>query len=304
MNKHLKKIIIAITPLLFLFSCVDLNKKHISVETSIQFDQEKASLAIIMEEVEKKLLKYGFEVNSATNTTTSGEVTFESKIESEDLDFYKTLFTSNELNIWNTFRTSDRFITNLDTAMVNTDNFTPFYEIATNYFPPEVIGICMKSEKLDEIILTLTEKLKPHPRLKLMWGADKMGMNNEYHVLYMIDKKDRADAPITEKDIINTGIQNDNTGQLVVNLEFDQTGSKKFAAITKKAAHNGNRSLAIELNNTLLICPRVISEITGGSCSISGNFTMSEAANLGSKIRAGRYSQKFTVQNITVTEVE
>ncbi len=76
-------------------------------------------------------------------------------------------------------------------------------------------------------------------------------------------------------------MQND---QVVVTLAFDSIGAQAFADAT--AANVGKR-IGIYMDDMLLSAPTVNSAINDGQAIITGSFTVEEAEDLASKIRAG-----------------
>lgn len=70
----------------------------------------------------------------------------------------------------------------------------------------------------------------------------------------------------------------------VVRLEFDKEGTDLFAKITSE---NLNKPVAIFLDNKLLSAPVVQSEIKDGIAIISGNFTVSDAKQLSTRLNSG-----------------
>ncbi|MBQ9060742.1 MAG: protein translocase subunit SecD [Firmicutes bacterium] len=99
--------------------------------------------------------------------------------------------------------------------------------------------------------------------------------------------------------------QDDKSTSYAVNLQFDSSGADAFYEATKKA-YNGEVTSAIQgvdggaiaiiLDNEIISAPHVNEPIAGGSCSITGDFTMEEAQNLAALIRGGSLP-------ITLTEV-
>lgn len=75
-----------------------------------------------------------------------------------------------------------------------------------------------------------------------------------------------------------------NNGQSVVNIRFNNLGSKKFGDITKE---NVGKPFAIVLDNKVLTAPVIRSVILGGMAEISGNFSTKEASDLALLLRAG-----------------
>lgn len=93
----------------------------------------------------------------------------------------------------------------------------------------------------------------------------------------------------------NTGISE--KGGYEVALEFDSEGANKFGEATKKAyegsvtsSYEGveNNAIMILLDDQIISAPGVSNgPITGGACSIYGNFSQDEAKNLAALIRGG-----------------
>lgn len=75
-----------------------------------------------------------------------------------------------------------------------------------------------------------------------------------------------------------------NTRQPRVSLQFDETGTKLFAQITKA---NVGKTVAIYLDGAPISTPRVNEEITGGQAVISGSFTPAEAKTLVGRLNSG-----------------
>ncbi len=69
-----------------------------------------------------------------------------------------------------------------------------------------------------------------------------------------------------------------------VGVSFTDEGTKKFAEATTA---NVGKQIAIIYDNQIVSAPVVNEPITGGQCSITGNFTQDEAYNLASTIRLG-----------------
>lgn len=95
--------------------------------------------------------------------------------------------------------------------------------------------------------------------------------------------------PITGDDIKEAGVSfNNESGYYEVALRFTPEGTKKFAEATgSEAAKNGK--IGIYINKELVIAPSVSQAISGGSASVSGNYTYEQAYDLAVKIQAGSF---------------
>src|SRR3989344_642603 len=77
-----------------------------------------------------------------------------------------------------------------------------------------------------------------------------------------------------------------------VGLQFDETGSKLFAEITKA---NIGKPVAIYLDGAPISTPMVQQEITGGQAIISGDFTAEEAKTLVGRLNSGALPVPITL---------
>lgn len=107
---------------------------------------------------------------------------------------------------------------------------------------------------------------------------------------------DISDIVIEGEDISSAGVaQSEGTAgsgdsyEVVVN--FTEEGSKKFAEATE--ANIGN-TIGIIYDYEIISTPVVQEAITGGSCSITGNFTVDEANTLAQTIRLGALKLELT----------
>lgn len=102
--------------------------------------------------------------------------------------------------------------------------------------------------------------------------------------------EETGDTVITGTNVKNAEpaqITNDNgQPEYVVSLELDSDGTTAFAdATTELAASSGQ--ISIWMDDKQISAPTVNEAITGGKCTISGNFTYDSAKALADKIMAG-----------------
>lgn len=74
------------------------------------------------------------------------------------------------------------------------------------------------------------------------------------------------------------------TEEHVVNMRFDDRGSKQLAELT---AANVGKPLAIILDDEVIAAPNINEPILGGSLQLAGNFTAEEANELAIMVRSG-----------------
>ncbi len=89
-----------------------------------------------------------------------------------------------------------------------------------------------------------------------------------------------------------TGGLDPQTGEPVVNFEFNVSGAQAFGAATSA---NVGRLFAIVLDGVVISAPRINTPITGGRGFIQGSFTPESAQDLATLLRSGSLPAKFTV---------
>ncbi len=90
---------------------------------------------------------------------------------------------------------------------------------------------------------------------------------------------------LTGRYLENASIEFDpTTHEPYVGIEFDAEGAQLFEEIT---ARNIGKPVAIVIDEEMISAPIVQSKITGGQAQITGNFTVAEARELASNLRAG-----------------
>ena len=137
-------------------------------------------------------------------------------------------------------------------------------------------------EGKDRIIVELPGVRDTQEAIKLMGETAQLTFVETY-----IENEETLLRPtnLTGADLKKAQVTFDqSTGKPVVNLEFTDEGSKKFAEITLA---NVGKQLPIFLDNAPISSPVVQEQITGGSAIISGEFSLEEAKNLSIQLNAG-----------------
>lgn len=149
------------------------------------------------------------------------------------------------------------------------------------------------SKDMDAVdsILAMPEVKELFPEdLKFMWSmnADEMTSTNSEprHILYATKMPSSKRNALTGKHIKDATVGYDeSSARVTIDLIMTEKGTDLWAQIT---SDNVNRIIAMCIDGKVISAPRVINAITGGSTQISGNFTVQEAEELASGIRAGR----------------
>lgn len=129
------------------------------------------------------------------------------------------------------------------------------------------------------------------PNLRLLWEA-KPAANAA--VLYAIrDDSGKKKANLDGKSIVDARVGYDEIGDVVVNMTMDGEGAAKWGAMTEIAANNGQRPIAVVLDNKVYSAPSVRNAITNGRSQISfgsgqsATKKLEEAEDLSSLLKAG-----------------
>ncbi len=85
---------------------------------------------------------------------------------------------------------------------------------------------------------------------------------------------------------------NPQTGEWIVNFEFDSLGARRFADVTRQ---NVGKPFAIVLDDKVISAPIIREPITGGRGQISGRFTARDAQDLSVLLRAGALPAPLTI---------
>jgi len=106
----------------------------------------------------------------------------------------------------------------------------------------------------------------------------RAGRNGEPDTVQAYLVKRKPENGLIGKYVSRAGVTRDPmSNQPEIILRFNSEGSEKFAEVTR---NNVGRNLAIVLDGELYSAPTINQAITGGSASISGDFTIKEALEL------------------------
>ncbi|WP_337043235.1 protein translocase subunit SecDF [Emticicia sp. 17c] len=112
--------------------------------------------------------------------------------------------------------------------------------------------------------------------------ANGTNVNEEIVDIYFV--KNLGKAPL-EGDVVTNATQDYEEGKPAVEMQMNAEGARKWKALT---GANIGRSIAIILDGYVYSAPNVNGEIPGGRSSISGSFTVEEAQDLASVLKAGK----------------
>ncbi len=119
---------------------------------------------------------------------------------------------------------------------------------------------------------------------KFLWDAKVNPGTKQLH-LYAIKGNRKNEAPISGDVISDASQEFQITGEPEVSMTMNSFGRKKWAKMT---AANVGKHVAVVLDNKVYTAPVVNGPIEGGRTSISGSFTVNEAKDLATVLKAGK----------------
>ncbi|NCC50124.1 MAG: protein translocase subunit SecD [Spartobacteria bacterium] len=150
----------------------------------------------------------------------------------------------------------------------------------------------LKDEEMDKAYYEELRKYEPRARCEFMLEKDTSRDGHTIYRPYYIERR----RQLTGEAVKKAGVEyHPVTSAAYVTLEFDKTGAKLFARVTRDYAPNGannrdsevGRQLAIVLDGTLYSAPVIRQEIPDGSAQITGQFTAPVAMRLANVLTAG-----------------
>jgi len=163
-------------------------------------------------------------------------------------------------------------------------------------FPFAVLGTAERNQR-DQIdtLLASEEVQSLFPRdIRFLWSRSPVkdfdtGEETTTYELYGIKIPRNNEAPLSGELVTDASQQLDQTSnQVAVSLDFNNTGAKIWGQMTTKAAQDGNREIAIVLDEEVVSAPRVNEPITTGNSQITGGFTIQEARDLANILQIGK----------------
>lgn len=111
-----------------------------------------------------------------------------------------------------------------------------------------------------------------------------------YTPYYLVKKR----VLVSGENLTSVNVGADQNQRPAIDFRFDGAGARRFGDVTSQNV--GNR-FAILLDGRVISAPNIVSPITGGSGQITGNFTISSAAELVTLLEGGSLPAKLNVED-------
>ncbi|MCB2407212.1 protein translocase subunit SecDF [Hymenobacter lucidus] len=173
------------------------------------------------------------------------------------------------------------------TAKADSTNPQQSSALAKLFTMPGALGSNVRDTARVNSMLKMPEVRAVLPaNLTFLWGVKPDVIEGqEYLQLYAIRKSREATAPLGGEVVSDARQDYDQGGRPEVSMQMNPSGAKKWQRLT---AANIGRQVAIVLDDYVYSAPVVQAEIAGGNSSISGNFSIEEAQDLGNVLKAGK----------------
>lgn len=181
-----------------------------------------------------------------------------------------------------------------DTLQDESESENPLFQILNPAFNREgrpvesaAVGWAHQKDTAEVNEVLAMKKIRAiFPRdLRFAWEVKPFDENEQLYQLVAL-KEDRNGPSLEGNVITNARQETDNTtGEWQVSMTMNSRGTSDWARITKD---NIGRQIAIVLDGYVYSYPVVRNQITGGSSSISGDFTSEEATDLANILKSGK----------------
>lgn len=130
----------------------------------------------------------------------------------------------------------------------------------------------------------LYKSLKPYWPDDLSFVYSSRPSSELSNALFVYALKNNTSMLAANNILVSAFLDFDESSHAGVQIELNETGSKKFLALTQR---NIGRPLAIVIDNRVYTAPFVAGEIPGGKLLISGLFSLSEATEIANMLSTG-----------------
>jgi SecD/SecF fusion protein len=130
-------------------------------------------------------------------------------------------------------------------------------------------------------------------RMKFVWSFKPRINDNVFALLAL--KPNSLDSAALDGSVVTNATQDfDQFGGPSVSLEMNTSGSQEWGRITEA---NVNRSVAVTLDGAAYTWPNIDEKISGGRSQIRGQFTIDEAKDLATVLKAGQLPVKVRIES-------
>lgn len=152
-----------------------------------------------------------------------------------------------------------------------------------------------KLKQIDTLLNDEVVRAEFPSNIKFAWSMkpvelEEGGQLNGKYELYALKRfRGQETARLDGSVVTEARQQLDPNGQTTVSLSMNDDGAREWEKMTTEAYNGGGREIAIVLDGDVASAPGVRNgPISGGTSSISGNFTLEEATDLANILQVGK----------------
>ena len=141
--------------------------------------------------------------------------------------------------------------------------------------------------EINRVLNTPEAKATLRADVSLKWGVKSSELFPKADVfeLYAIRVPADGKAPLEGNAIVDARADFDQYGKPMVSMTMNNDGARIWANLTK---NNIGKAVAIVLDGVVYSAPNVMTEISGGSSQITGNFTTEDTKDLSNVLKGGK----------------
>jgi len=177
---------------------------------------------------------------------------------------------------------------------------TPYVDNQRQFIRGSTVGVVMLKDtaKVNEYLaIPQIRQLFPSD-MEFAWHFQPDGGDQQFIRLHALKATRNGQPAMDGKYVTDARTGTDPyTGQFNVSMNMNAEGAKRWANLTRE---NVNQAIAIVLDGLVYSAPNVSEEIKGGSSSISGDFSQSDADDLGNILKSGKMPARARIESSEV----
>jgi SecD/SecF fusion protein len=177
---------------------------------------------------------------------------------------------------------------------------TPYLDNERKFIPGSTVGVVLLKDtaKVNEYLaIPQIRQLFPSDMV-FAWHFQPDGVEQQFVRLHALKATRNGQPALDGKYVTDARVGTDPyTGEFNVSMNMNSEGAKRWANLTRE---NVGEALAIVLDGLVYSAPRVSEEIKGGSSSISGDFSQSDADDLANILKSGKMPARARIESSEV----
>jgi SecD/SecF fusion protein len=177
---------------------------------------------------------------------------------------------------------------------------TPYLDNQRQFIPGSTVGVVLlKDTAKVNAYLAIPQIRQLFPSdLRFTWHFQPDGEEQQFIRLHSLRSTRNNQPAMDGKYVTDARVGTDPyTGEFNVSMNMNAEGAKRWANLTRE---NVNQSIAIVMDGLVYSAPNVSEEIKGGSSSISGQFSQTDADDLANILKSGKMPARARIESSEV----